>query len=154
MKEFSFKIVQATPRNLYSIAVMTKKFFPYTTFGFEEIQKRMAKNFFYYAALFEGHTVGFVDFELKEDYAQIFGLAVLQEFRGKGIGQALLKKAVSAAKSEAKKRRIILQRIDLLVLEENDAAKKLYEKYGFLRKGILDKELWGKRILVYSKMMK
>lgn len=146
-------ITKASPRNLYSIAVMTKKFFPYTTFGLQEIQKRMAKNFFYYVALFNNHTVGFVDFELKENYAQIFGLAVLEEFRGKGIGEALLKKAVIEAKKEAKKKKIRLERIDLLVLEENDAAKKLYEKLGFLRKGILDKELWGKRILVYSKQL-
>ena len=152
MRDKSLKITRATRTSLYSIAVMTKRYFPYTQLDLEKIRERMeCGGYCYLAALWQGHTVGYVDFEVKEGYAQVLGLAVLEEFRNKGIGTKLLQKTISAARAEFKRRGIKLERIDLMVLEENAAARRLYEKIGFERKGILDRELYGKRVLVYSK---
>jgi len=41
----------------------------------------------------------------------------------------------------------------LLVAEDNTAAQKLYEEYGFVRKGVLDRQLGGKTVLLYEKTL-
>ncbi len=152
MDKIKFTITSATAASLYSVTVMTKRFFPYANFTFEEINRRIAtNNIFYYVAMADRHTVGFVDFELKGQSMQVLGLAVLEEFRGRGIGKALLVKALSEGKRISKERGVKLKRIDLMVLEENDAARKIYAQLGFRKHGVLDKQLWDKKVLVYTK---
>lgn len=52
-------------------------------------------------------------------------MAVEPEFRGRGAGRALL----AAAEAEARQRR--LPHLTLMVTEENEAARRLYERDGF-----------------------
>lgn len=63
-----------------------------------------------------------------------FGVCVLKEFWGYGIGQNLLKESVHWADSNE------IKKITLNVLETNDSAVKLYKKYGFVVEGILKKD--------------
>ena len=63
-----------------------------------------------------------------------FGVCVLQEYWGYGIGKNLLKKSIQWADSND------IKKITLNVLETNDKAIKLYEKYGFEVEGILTKD--------------
>ena len=60
-----------------------------------------------------------------------FGVCVLKEFWGYGIGKNLLKESVSWADSNG------IKKITLNVLETNDKAIKLYKKFGFEIEGIL-----------------
>ncbi len=147
-------VVQAEKKHWYSITAMTEAFFPYAGFSYDEIMRRLnTSNIFYFVALSGGHSVGFVDFELKEKSAQILGLAVLEEHRCKGIGAKLLGKAVEEIVSLARERNLQLKSIDLMVSEANPAAQKLYERFGFFTAGKLEKQLWGQDILVYSKKL-
>jgi len=147
-------VKRADERQLYSITAMTLHYFPYTGFSYREILRRLGtKSIFYYVALYRGHTVGFVDFELREKSAQILGLAVLEEFRGKGIASMLLGKAVSEIKKISKKSGLELKRIDLLVSEANPPAQALYKKFGFIAHGKLERKLWEQDILVYTKYL-
>lgn len=60
-----------------------------------------------------------------------FGVCVLKEFWGYGIGQNLLKKSIDWADSNE------IKKMNLSVLETNGKAIKLYEKYGFEVEGTL-----------------
>lgn len=57
-------------------------------------------------------------------------VGVLPDFQGRGIGQALLKKAEESASDRQ------VSRLELTVVTENKAAVRLYEKAGFTTEGI------------------
>ena len=72
--------------------------------------------------------VGFIagDIGRLEGVAWIATVAVLPEFRGRGIGAALL---------QACEARISVNRIRLCVRPSNDVAIRLYERFGYTRVG-------------------
>ncbi|MBY6035972.1 GNAT family N-acetyltransferase [Fictibacillus nanhaiensis] len=63
-----------------------------------------------------------------------FGVCVLKEYWGNGIGENLLRESVHWADSNG------INKITLNVLETNDKAIKLYKKYGFEVEGILEQD--------------
>ncbi|MBO8157166.1 MAG: GNAT family N-acetyltransferase [Bacillaceae bacterium] len=63
-----------------------------------------------------------------------FGVCVLKEFWGYGIGKNLLKESIDWADSTG------IKKITLNVLETNEKAIMLYKKYGFEVEGILKKD--------------
>lgn len=58
------------------------------------------------------------------------GIGVLAQFRGQGIGEALMRTAIEKARSRG------LTRIELTVREHNKPAIALYEKLGFQVEGL------------------
>lgn len=84
----------------------------------------------------------------KTSQAKILGLAVLPEFRGRGVAKRLVAKAEARAKARGCKE------IFLLVREDNAGARSLYEKFGFALRGALAEKMWGQRILLYAKSLK
>lgn len=60
-----------------------------------------------------------------------FGIGILKEYWGYGIGKNLLKELIHWADSNG------IRKITLHVLETNDTAKKLYENLGFQVEGVL-----------------
>jgi RimJ/RimL family protein N-acetyltransferase len=85
-----------------------------------------------------GRLVGFSRCEgnkLKRTSHKVeFGVCVLKEYWGFGIGKNLLKKAINWADSNE------IQKINLTVIETNENAIKLYEQNGFEVEGILKKD--------------
>jgi ribosomal protein S18 acetylase RimI-like enzyme len=79
-------------------------------------------------AVSERQMIGFIAGDVKrmEGIAWIATLAVLPEFRGRGIGAALL---------QACEAQIPVNRIRLCVRPSNDVAIGLYEKFGYTRVG-------------------
>jgi RimJ/RimL family protein N-acetyltransferase len=63
-----------------------------------------------------------------------FGVCVLKDFWGYGIGKNLLKESISWADSNG------IKKITLSVLETNDKAIKLYQNLGFEIEGVLKKD--------------
>ncbi|WP_053361003.1 GNAT family N-acetyltransferase [Bacillus sp. FJAT-27251] len=63
-----------------------------------------------------------------------FGICVLKEFWGYGIGQNLLKEAILWADGSG------IKKISLSVLESNEKAIKLYQKHRFETEGVLRKD--------------
>jgi len=84
----------------------------------------------------------------KAKQAKILGLAVLPEFRGRGIAKKLIAKAVSRANARG------CREVFLLVREDNAAAQRLYAAIGFELRGALAEKMWGQRILLYAKELK
>lgn len=102
-------------------------------------------------------TIGFIQFVLKNNYAQYFlvvekevkgwcdiipkpipefshvgvlGMGLLPDYRGKGFGRMILEKTIEHAKNINK-----LEKIELNVYESNEEAIKLYKKMGFFEEG-------------------
>lgn len=150
------QIVPAQRKHLYTLNLLTKKYFPYANFTYAEITRRMADpNIVYLVAQkgTAGNTMGFVDYELKPDRqsAQILGLAVLEEHRMQGIGRRLLQEALTKIAGYRDLQGRPIRSVELLVSVQNHAAIALYGKFGFEKKGILDRTLYGQQVLVFAK---
>ena len=146
LKEVS--IARPTLKHAYSIAVMTRRFFPYLKFNMDSVLERFKnKKIDYFVALLDAHTIGFVDIDFNNNSPRILGLAVLEEFQNKGIGTRLLHRAVARVKEKG------FKKVKLLVSEDNLRARRLYEREGFAEEGVFNKRLWDKTILVYGKTL-
>jgi ribosomal protein S18 acetylase RimI-like enzyme len=64
----------------------------------------------------------------------VLGLALLPEFRHKGLGAKLMDAAINHAW------KVGLTRLTLTVRADNLNAKRLYERFGFLQEGLLINE--------------
>lgn len=60
----------------------------------------------------------------------VLAMGILDGYRGHGIGEALMRAALDAAKATG------LTRVELTVREHNLRAKRLYEKMGFVVEGV------------------
>ncbi len=141
-----FEVRPASEKELYSIVVLTKKYFPYAGFNFAEIRKRLhEKGVVYFVARLSGHTVGYLDFKVNRWSIKILGLAVLEEFRRHGIARKLLQKTIAWAQERGKKNAY------LFVDAENLPAQSLYGKEGFASKGKTGKLIAGKIVLLLYK---
>ena len=70
-------------------------------------------------------VVGYIVIQHKLYESKIMSIAVKKEFRKRGIGSMLLKKAIESAKEKGKKRLLLEVRVS------NIPAQNLYKKYGF-----------------------
>ncbi|HEY3187538.1 MAG TPA: GNAT family N-acetyltransferase, partial [Solirubrobacteraceae bacterium] len=59
------------------------------------------------------------------------GMSVAREWRGRGVGTALMQTCVDWAREHG------VHKLSLQVWPHNDAALRLYEKFGFEREGLL-----------------
>lgn len=78
-----------------------------------------------------------------------FGLVVRKEYRGDGIGETLMRFAMSAAWQQMKG----LQIVTLHVLGNNLVAQQLYEKQGFVECGRVKNGYWYRDTYVDDIMM-
>lgn len=108
--------------------------------GFKQIIKvdtESSRNLFLVAEVNE-RIVGFSRCEgnrLKRTSHRVeFGVCVLKEYWGYGIGKNLLQQSINWADSNG------IKKITLNVLETNYKAIELYKKYGFEVEGILKKD--------------
>ncbi len=69
---------------------------------------------------------GFAELEGEPDVCEIQKMYLLDEIRGKGMGKAILEKALSEAKKAGYKKAY------LETLPNMDVAKRVYEQYGFI----------------------
>lgn len=86
----------------------------------------------------EEKLAGYILFGVKDAVGLIISLAVRQEVRGRGHGDALLAQALDDMTPKVKT-------IQLQVGLENQSAISLYEKHGFLKQRILNSYYEGGR---------
>ena len=73
--------------------------------------------------------VGSLHIELSRHGFGEIGMAVAREWRGRGVGSALLAAAIEWARERG------LHKLSLAVFAHNDAAIALYRKFGFVEEG-------------------
>jgi putative acetyltransferase len=86
-------------------------------------------------ALVEGKIVGSLGldrFEGRRSHAAAFGMAVHDDYTGRGVGSALMQAMIDHAD-----RWLGLKRLELTVWTDNHRAIALYERFGFEREGVL-----------------
>lgn len=101
----------------------------------EFLEKSLGAGNPHLAAVAAGKLVGWCDvcrhsFEI-EAHVGTLGIGLLPEFRGKGIGKALLDMTIAAAE------RLDFLRIELTAFSDNLRAIALYETRGFVHEGVL-----------------
>ncbi len=79
---------------------------------------------------YDGQVIGYCGMWLVMDEAHITNIAVLPQFRGKKLGEALMRQAMVLAREEG------AQTMTLEVRVSNTVAQSLYRKLGFLNGGI------------------
>ena len=82
----------------------------------------------------DNHVVGWCDVrrlapKTPVDHRGVLGICVKKEFRGKGIGEALMKGILEKCRGK-------FEVVELTVLSGNQKAIKLYEKFGFQKYGV------------------
>lgn len=78
----------------------------------------------------EGQVIGYCGMWLIVDEAHITNIAVLPEFRGQKLGEAILRMIMEVAKKRAAKTMTLEVRVS------NTVAQSLYRKLGFINGGI------------------
>ena len=98
------------------------------------VMNNLKDNWPHFVAISEGKVVGWCDITSlhRPVYAHsgALGIGVLAQYRGQGIGKALMNSAINKAQSKG------LTRIELTVREHNKPAIALYEKLGFRIEGL------------------
>jgi len=98
------------------------------------------KNTIALIAAVEGKIVGNLNFSggprQRTAHAGEFGVSVLKEYWGNGIGEALILYLIEWSKASS-----IIRKINLRVRTDNTQAIKLYKKLGFLEEGIIKRDM-------------
>lgn len=79
----------------------------------------------------DDRLVGHLSAEGRRDRPAEIGMAVVEEWRGRGVGTALMQGCVDWAHETG------IHKLALQVWPHNEAALRLYEKFGFEREGVL-----------------
>ncbi|MDE5587047.1 MAG: ribosomal protein S18-alanine N-acetyltransferase [Bacilli bacterium] len=92
-----------------------------------QIQKDFIDNPFtqYYIYLKENKIVGFINYDILYERAELIYIAVLEEYQKEGIGSQLLEYMIGECENQQ------LENITLEVSVENQKAIRLYQKFGF-----------------------
>ncbi len=120
------------------------------------INKIETKEKVYLMAFIDGKFVGCSDVELStfaKKHNGVFGIIVDNNYRGEGVGEALMKLVISEAKKNLKGLRIII----LECFAANLVALNLYKKMGFIEYGHLPNALkrrgkYMDEVLMYKKI--
>lgn len=93
------------------------------------------QNFFpHFVVVVEGSVIGWCDITSLSRpvfaHSGTLGIGLLEEYRGQGIGEKLIRTALDEAKLRG------LTRVELTVREPNVSAMALYKKVGFVIEGI------------------
>jgi len=80
-------------------------------------------------AVVEGEIMGAIHVDVSPHGVGDIGLSVLREWRGRGVGSALLAEAIEWARERG------LHKLSLSVFPHNAAAIALYRKFGFVQEG-------------------
>src|SRR5262245_26409113 len=93
-----------------------------------------ARGIIQFVALAGSQVVGWCDVTRKTlegfRHSAVLGMGVLQPYRGRGLGSALLRAVLEEARSQG------LGRIELEVYASNQSAIALYERFRFKREGV------------------
>ena len=122
-------IVAADESDAESIAELEKISFsePWSKTG---ILASMAHNTTFFKAIYEGRFAGYISVTAVSGEGYINNIAVLPEFKSRGIGSVLLDRAITFAREKK------LEFLSLEVRKSNTAAISLYSKLGFKIEGI------------------
>ena len=143
----NMNITRATPGDAEWLDEKIREEFPYTEFTPKKIMDRINNpKYLVLIAKQVNILTGFIEIELfiEDDEARLNAIFVEDAWRGQQIATSLIEQAINECKHKK------LQRIFLIVKENNEGAKELYKKTGFEYEGPHDKEIEGSKIEIWS----
>lgn len=103
-------------------------------------------------AVVDGRVVGMFGLHTfprpRRQHAAAVGLTVHEDWHGKGVGSALMRAGIDLADNW-----LNLTRLELEVYTDNEAAVRLYERFGFEHEGLLRRHAYRDGRYVDSYMM-
>ena len=123
--------------------------------GISVFKNETKKNHNYIVAEENGKIIGIVTWLMhglpKHQLCELDRIAVLPEYRGKGVARQLFTALIKDAKALYKKNKSKLRKLYLLTHADNIRAHKFYEKLGFKHETILKQHYYkDKDEYVYS----
>jgi ribosomal protein S18 acetylase RimI-like enzyme len=131
-------IFPVTPNDFSVIQQLIEKEFPYIQKPRQQLEAKINNPFFFLFKIVHGKKfAGFCEIEvlMEKQVCRLNALAVLSEYRKKGLGNRLLKEVLGFLKKEG------FETVWLLVKSENRIARKMYEKNGFKWNQTLPKKI-------------
>jgi len=115
-----------TYTDILKISQIEEEYFRANAWSFQMLADSFSGNYFYGLGAYDGdEVVGYAFFSIGGDDCDLDKIAVLESYRGNGIGKKLLEKLIA----EAKKRG--LNKMFLEVGVKNNIAQLLYLSHGF-----------------------
>lgn len=103
--------------------------------GAEVFRNEIKKSHHYIVAEEKGKIIGIITWLMhglpKHQLAELDRIAVLPEYKGKGVSGKLFDELVKDARQFYKKNKSKLRKLYLLTHADNERAQKFYEKLGF-----------------------
>ena len=123
--------------------------------GINVFKNEIKKNHKYIIAEENGKIIGIVTWVMhglpKHQLCELDRIAVLPEYRGKGVARQLFNALIKDAKAFYKKNKSELRKLYLLTHADNTRAHKFYEKLGLKHETTLKKHYYkNKDEFVYS----
>jgi len=124
--------------------------------GISAFKEEVQKKYNYIVAVDKGKVIGLTTWQVhglpKHQLCELDRIAVLPEYRGKGVSKKLFDALVKAAKAEYKKNKSRLRKLYLLTHASNIRAHKFYEKLEFKHETTLKSHYYkGEDEWVYSR---
>lgn len=120
-----FRVRRMTQGDYGEVLSLLNEHFPHVGATVEKLTDRLARGAHFFVAESGGRVIGFVDLQMGRS-AFVRGLAVAKRWRGKGVGTALLERAIAHARKEGKRF------IYIKVRTSNEKAIRVYQKKGFV----------------------
>ncbi len=119
-------------------------------------KEEVLKKYNYIVADDDGRIAGLTTWQMhglpKHELAELDRIAVLPEYRGKGIARRLFKELIKAANAEYKKKGFKLRKLYILTHADNKRAHTFYKKMGMKRETVLKSHYYkGKDEFVFSR---
>lgn len=151
------KIRKANPKDAKGIAnVLVQSYnIDYPKEGISVFRNETKKNHNYIVAEENKKIIGIVTWLMhglpKHQLAELDRIAVLPEYRGKGVAHKLFDALIKDSKSFYKKKKSKLRKLYLLTHADNERAQRFYEKLGFKHETTLNRHYYkDKDEFVYS----
>ncbi len=124
-------VSKLTSKEIAAVAALDKELFSKESWSEADFEASLTDpSRFFWVATEEDALLGFCGISQSFEQGDILNIGVCPDARGKGIGSKLLKQAIETFKEQGGKE------LFLEVRASNDAAKALYEKFGFRQIGI------------------
>ncbi|MDP7115589.1 MAG: GNAT family N-acetyltransferase [Candidatus Woesearchaeota archaeon] len=152
------KFRKATANDAIGIATVLKECYNIDSIkeGVEVFKNEVVKGYHYIVADEEGRVAGLVTWQMhglpKHQLCELDRIAVLSDFRGKGVAQKLFKELVKDSDSEYEKEGFKLRKLYILTHGDNKRAQAFYEKMGCKHETTLKNHFYkGKDEFVFSR---
>ena len=147
-----------TPKDAEQIAVVLKECYNIDSIeeGINVFKHETEKHHHFIVAVDNGKVIGLTTWLMhglpKHQLCELDRIAVMPEYRGRGVAKLLFDELVKKAQDEYKKHGYKLRKLYILTHDDNKRAQTFYEKLGFEHETTLKHHYYhGKHEFVYSR---